>query len=131
MKQPKTKPKLQDESELKFFYDFLYQYENDENHKGYNSRYLNKELRSILKHKQKSIKKPNEKNIILYSGGSVVADFLRHLRNVFAHCNIESVNEKMIFVFYDEYKGKCTMYGKIDKSLFYKLMKEIEKTRRQ
>lgn len=119
------------EDELQFFYNFLFQYENDVNHKGYNSRYLNKELRSLLDNKQKNIKKPKETNLILYTGKTVIADFLRHLRNAVAHCNIQSDSQKASFVLYDEDRsGKCSMYGIINKAVFYKLLSEINKTRK-
>ena len=123
--------KLKNE-ELQFFYDFLYQYEKDENHKGYNSRYLSKDIRAVLSYNQKDIKKSKETNLILYTGKTVISDFLRHLRNAFAHCNIQSNSQKSYFVLYDEDRGgKCSMYGNINKAVFYKLISEINKTRKQ
>ena len=129
MKYQKSK---HENDELLFFYGFLYQYEKDANHKGYNSRYLSKDLRAVIDNHQKDIKKNKSNNLILYTGKTVVADFLRHLRNAVAHCNIQSVTEKNTFILYDEDRsGKCTMYGSINKPLFYKLISEINKTRRQ
>ena len=127
----KQKFKMENE-ELRFFYEFLYQYEKDDSHKGYNSRYLSKDLRTVLSNKQKDIKRFKETNLILYTGNTVIADFLRHLRNAFAHCNIQSNSQKASFVLYDEDKsGKCTMYGNVNKAVFYKLISEINKTRKQ
>jgi len=127
MKEKKSKL---DNNELQFFYDFLFQYENDKSHKGYNSRYLSKELRAVLVNDQKSIKKSKETNRVLYTGKTVIADFLRHLRNSFAHCYIQSNNSKSLFVLYDKDRsGKCSMYGVVNKAVLYNLIREINKTR--
>jgi len=127
----KLKSKLEGD-EVLLFYDFLYQYEKDSNHKGYNSRYLSKELRKVLMNNQKDIHKSQNTNAILYTGKTVIADFLKHLRNSFAHCYIQSNSQKACFVLYDEDRsGKCSMYGIVNKALLYKLLKEINKTRKQ
>lgn len=126
----RTKSKLIDD-ELVYFYELLYEYESDDNHKGYNSRFLSKDLRSVLKNKQSSIKEPKTRNTILYSGSSVIKDFLRHLRNAVAHCNVKSIDSTNTFEFYDEYQGRCTMAGSVSKTIFYQLIKEIRKTRKQ
>lgn len=130
MKQKRTKIRLEND-EVIFFYDVLYNYENEENHKGYSIRYLSKELRSKidLKGKQTNITAPKAKNTLYYNGKTVIADLLRHVRNAFAHCNIGS--SKNSFSFYDEYQGRCTMAGTMDKAIFYNLIKEINKTRKQ
>ena len=132
MKQNRVKTCLE-EDEAFFFYKILYQYENEENHKGYDIRYLSKELRSIIdsKGKGKNITKPKTKNTICYTGSTVIADFLRHIRNAFAHCNIGSSKSSLTFSFYDEYQGRCTMSGSMDKAVFYNLIKEIKKTRKK
>lgn len=117
--------------ELSFFYDFLFQYESDINHKGFNAHKLSKELRKVLANSQKNIRKPKDSNLILYTGKYVIRDFLRHLRNFEAHCNVQSVSHKNIFILYDEDKeGKCSMFGQINKAILYKLIKEINKTRK-
>ncbi len=127
----KTQKSKLDNKELQFFYDFLYQYETDVNHKGYNSRYLSKDLRKILNNKQKVIKKSKETNFILYKGKTVIADFLKHVRNSFAHCNIQSSSQKNSFLLYDEDNSrKCSMYGNINKAVFYNLINEINKARK-
>ncbi len=131
MKQKRTKTRL-DKEEMDFFYQILYQYENEENHKGYNLRYLSKDLRSKinLKGKQTNITAPKAKNTLYYSGSTVIADLLRHVRNAFAHCNIGSSKNSLTFTFYDEYQGRCTMAGSMDKAIFYSLISEINKTRK-
>lgn len=122
--------KLENE-ELLFFYDLLYKYEKDNNHKGYDSRYLSKDLRAVLSNNQKDIKKSKETNLILYTGKTVIADFLRHLRNAIAHCYIQSSPQKASFLLYDEDRsGKCLMYGSVNKAVFYKLINEINKIRK-
>lgn len=131
MKQKRSKTRL-DPNEADFFYEILFQYENDVNHKGYNIRYLSKELRSKidLKGKQTNITAPKTKNTLYYTGSTVIADLLRHVRNSFAHCNIGSTKDALTFTFYDEYQGRCTMAGSMDKAIFYTLIKEINKTRK-
>ncbi|MBQ4483410.1 MAG: hypothetical protein II934_00155 [Prevotella sp.] len=131
MRQKRTKICLED-GELSFFYKILYQYESDSHHKGYDLRYLSKELRSMinLKGKQTNITTPKTKNTLFYTGNTVIADFLRHVRNAFAHCNIGSSKNSLTFSFYDEYQGKCTMDGSMDKAIFYRLIKEINNTRK-
>lgn len=132
MKNKMTRTKLAG-TELSFFYEILYQYENEENHKGYDIRFLSKELRSKinLESKQKNITKPKTKNTICYNGNTVIADLLRHIRNAFAHCNISTTNNSLTFSFYDEYQGRCTMSGSMDKAIFYNLIKEINNTRKR
>lgn len=131
MKQKRAKTHLEPE-EIKFFYDILYQYEKEEHHKGYDIRYLSRELRSKidLKGKQTNITAPKAKNALYYNGSTIIADLLRHVRNAFAHCNIGSTNSSLTFTFYDEYQGHCTMAGSMDKAIFYSLIKEINKTRK-
>lgn len=132
MKQKRTKYHLE-AKEMEFFYKILYQYENEENHKGYNLRFLSRELRSkiVLKGKQTNITAPKSKNTLYYNGSTVIADLLRHIRNAFAHCNISSSKNSSSFSFHDEYQGHCTMAGTMDKAIFYSLIKEINKTRKQ
>jgi len=117
-------------SELSFFYDILYQYENEADHKGYNYYALDKDFRQKieLSYKQKNIVKHNRKNTICYTGNTKISDLIRHIRNSFSHGNILSDTHQ--FTFYDEYGGKCTMYGKMDKPLFFRLIKELNKTRK-
>lgn len=118
--------------ELRFFYDFLFQYESDINHKGFNARKLSKDLRKVLANSQKNIRKPKDSNLILYTGKTVIRDFLRHLRNAVAHCNVQYISNKNSFILYDEDKeGKCSMYGQINKALLYKLIDVIYKTRKK
>lgn len=65
---------------------------------------------------------------MLYTGNSVVVDLMRHLRNAFAHCYIKDTGKE--FLFYDQHSGNCTMDGRMDKPIFYKLIKELNRTRR-
>lgn len=132
MRQKRTKTCLET-GEVSFFYEILYQYEHEDNHKGYDLRYLSKELRSkiVLKGKQNNVTTPKTHNTLFYTGKTVIADLLRHIRNAFAHCYIETTNNSLTFSFYDEYQGSCTMAGSMDKALFYKLIKEIRNTRKK
>ena len=104
----------------------------EDNHNGYDIRRVDKTIRSMisLNHKQKNVTTPKTKNTINYKGSVVIPDLLRHIRNAFAHCNIGSVKGSMVFTFFDEYNGTCSMSGSMDKALLYKLIKEIKKTRK-
>lgn len=117
--------------EVELFYSILSQYENEKNHKGYNYSRIDKALQAIIKLeiKKSPIVKPKENNTVYYTGSLKAADFLRHVRNSFAHCNIISNNNANTFSFYDEYQGYCTMSGCINKPLFCKLIKEFKNTR--
>ena len=78
--------------ELSFFYDFLFQYESDINHKGFNAHKLSNELRKVLANSQKNIRKPKDSNLILYTGKYVIRDFLRHLRNTVCHSGDDAIS---------------------------------------
>ena len=58
---------------------------------------------------------------------------LYHVRNAFAHGNIESVdNDKMFLIKdYSDRKNRqvCNMYAKIEKEKFYRLINAIEKSK--
>ena len=117
--------------EIECFYNILSQYESETNHKGYNYSRIDKTLQAKinLEIKKSPITNPKEKNTIYYTGSLKAADFLRHVRNAFAHCNIISDDNSMTYFFYDEYKGLCTMIGSMNKTLFKKLIKELKDTR--
>lgn len=52
---------------------------------------------------------------------------IRHLRNSFAHANLEMKNGKFIFRDKDQY-GNITLYGEIEKNMFYEfIIKGVEK----
>lgn len=131
MKQP-PKHIITKENEIEFFYNILSQYESESNHKGYNYSRIEKVLQEKiqLELKKTPIVKPKEKNSFYYSGSSKAADFLRHVRNAFAHCNIFSDDTANTFSLYDEFRGECTMSGSMSKPLFYKLIKQLKDTRK-
>ena len=124
----KVKQKLGEE-EIQVFYNILCQYEMEENHNGYNITKIDKELKkkTNLNYKQKIVKHPATRNTINYKGDRVAGDLLRHVRNAFAHCNIRSTNKE--FYFYDECRNVVTKDGRMDKAVFYQLIKEINKTK--
>lgn len=118
-------------NEVEFFYSILSQYESEKNHKGYNYSRIDKGLQAKISLflKTSPIAKPKDNNTIYYTGHTKVASLLKHVRNSFAHCNITSDDKENTFSFYDEYNGLCTMSGSMDKTLFKKLIYEINKTR--
>lgn len=119
-------------SERDFFYDLLAKYESESNHKGYNYSRVDKGLQAKVNlecKKKVPVNKPKDMNTFYFTGNSKSADFLRHIRNAFAHCNIYSNDNMATFSIYDEHQGKCTMDGSMNKADLYKLIKEIYKTR--
>ena len=119
----KVKQKL-GKRDLQTFYDILSQYEMEENHNGYSITKIDKELKkkTNLNYKQKIVRHPTTRNTISYKGDRVAGDLLRHVRNAFAHCNIRSTDKE--FYFYDESRNVVTMDGRMDKAVFYQLIKE-------
>lgn len=123
----KDKRKLQGD-ELTFFYNILYQHESEGNHNGFKLRKLPKNLRQVLCPSAGNISKSNELNKV-YFVGKTAADFLRHIRNSFAHCNIQYDKKKNSYVLSDEYRKKCTMYGQIEKEILENIITILNKTR--
>lgn len=119
-----------DEDNIQYFYSILSKYEMEDNHRGYNiSRIDNKLKKKItLKNKAKNITPQKTKNTILFTGKTVASDLLRHIRNAFAHCFIVDTGKE--FLFYDKNRfSKCSMDGRMDKAIFYQLIKELNNTR--
>ena len=117
--------------EIACFYSILSQYESETIHKGYNYSRIDKDLQAKinLELKKSPIVKPKENNTIYYTGNLKALDLFRHVRNAFAHCCIISDDNGMTYSFYDEYQGKCTMAGSMNKTLFKKLIKQLKDTR--
>ena len=121
---------LSDE-EIKYFAKLMLRYESKikKDPKGYNFRKLTKFLRKnniTLDYKTKPTDyNGNEKNTIIFSSkGSKCVNFIRHIRNAFAHNNITKV--KNTYQLYDEDKKIPTMKGSIGTNLLKKLIAEIE-----
>ena len=121
---------LSDE-EIMYFAKLMLRYESKikKDSNGYNIRKLTKFLQKNnikLDHKTKPANyNRNDKNTIVFSShGSTCVDFIRHIRNAFAHNNIQKV--KNIYQLYDEYKKSPTMVGSIGINLLKKLIAEIE-----
>lgn len=123
--------------ELKYFYDLLFRYETEicENKTGY--RIKDKELTKFLKGKNVKLKYKNvdkiqehdEKNTIYFtSNTSVCFDFIRHVRNSFAHCLL--LKEKNNYIIQDKYKKKYTMYGMIGQNLLKELIEKMESSKK-
>ncbi|MBQ8050384.1 MAG: hypothetical protein IJ197_02250 [Bacteroidaceae bacterium] len=125
----RQKHRLKD-TEVPFFYNIMYRYEVEER-KGYNFSQIDKGIRSIinLNNNQKSVSGIIPTNTICYSGGSKSVDFLRHIRNAFAHCNIISDDTKDVYTFYDEWHNQCTMKGSMNRNVFHKLINAIFETK--
>lgn len=119
------------DEEIMYFAKLMLRYESKikKDPNGYNIRKLAKFLQRnniTLVHKTKPANfNGNEKNTVVFSShGSACVDFIRHIRNAFAHNNIQKV--KNTYQLYDEYKKSPTMKGSIGTNLLKKLIAEIE-----
>ena len=122
--------------ELLFFTKLMLRYETEikPNSKGYGI--TNKELTRFLRSEGITLdyrKKPElyqgEKNTVVFSSsGSRCVDFIRHVRNAFAHGLI--VKQGNTYELTDIYRKHLTMRGRIGVNLLRELIEKIEATRK-
>lgn len=126
-----------EDNEVLYFYNLLYILERETQYDGFNIQRIDKNLKRTVHLnsdfiKDRSIPKPSVKNTINFRGRrQKTKQFLKHIRNSFAHGLIESRGNA--FYFLDMPSGKnpekdATMQGCMSKITFYKLMKAIVKT---
>lgn len=97
----------------------------------------NKQLKSFIQKKNINLKweklsnnpfkKKQDDNTITFSkGNNFIADLLCHLRNAFAHLNIE-IDKNGDYLLADYYrKGKLNMKGRISPQLLFELIDQIK-----
>ena len=122
------------DKEIVYFYKLLYRYEKIicKNPKGFKYNKIKKFVKehSINLDYTNPVKEHEEKNKIIFTQHiSVCACFIRHIRNAFAHGSIKKEKNFYTIIDYDKKYKKQTMYGKINKELLPKLIKEMESTR--
>lgn len=125
------------DKELLFFSKLMLRYETEikSNPKGYDikSKELTRFLRAngiTLDYKNKPELYRGEKNTVVFrSHGSRCVDFLRHVRNAFAHGLV--VKQKNWYEFSDFYRKQLTMKGCIGVNLLKELIEKIEATRKR
>lgn len=65
----------------------------------------------------------------------ICRSILNHVRNAFAHGNIQSIENDTVFLIQDYSDGRnrttCNMLGIINKQYFYELIDAMEKTRKK
>lgn len=125
------------DKEVLYFYNLLFRYETQicKDPKGY--RYHKKEVEKFLRkhaiqleYKTKNIQMHNEKNTIYFTyNTSICVDFIRHVRNAFAHGLLSK--EKNNYIIQDLYKRKYTAYGRISQKLLPELISVLENTKKQ
>lgn len=123
--------------ELLFFTKLMLRYETEikSNPKGYDIK--SKELTRFLRAKGITLdykKRPElyrgEKNTVVFSShGSRCVDFIRHVRNAFAHGLV--VKQGNTYELSDIYRKQLTMKGSIGMNLLKELITKIEATRKQ
>lgn len=110
---------------------FLYERELRNNRTGFNLNKIKKFLheKSIALIYNGNVVEQTKKNTIAFSSSiSVCFDFIRHVRNAFAHAQI--IKEKNSYILIDIKNGKeLTMHGSINKELLPKLIDEMLNTR--
>ena len=121
--------------ELLFFTKLMLRYETEikPNPKGYGitNKELTRFLRSegiTLDYKKKPELYQGEKNTVVFSSsGSRCVDFIRHVRNAFAHGLI--VKQGNTYELTDISRKRLTMRGRIGVNLLRELIEKIEATR--
>ncbi len=114
--------------DLLFFSKLMLRYEKDIKKKkalGYNIK--NKEICKFLKSKAITLDRKTkpyvhcEKNYIVYTSyESACVDLIRHIRNAFAHGQIQI--DKNCYLLEDYYKNKLSMYGRINTKYLIELL---------
>lgn len=119
--------------DLVFFYSILYQYERENNHKGYNYTKIDKTLRNSIhidnktKTKKPVFTMPNSINTIVLNSRSICVPLLTHLRHALAHACIRK--EGNDYVINENCNKKCKICGRVNASTFKKYIKAMVNTR--
>lgn len=124
--------------EIEFFYKILYKYEH-ESLAGYQDKEVEKMIGSKVafddKHKDGENITTEKKNCLQFPFRKYICrSILNHVRNAFAHGNIQSIENDSAFLIQDYSDGKkrstCNMLGIINKKDLYELIDVMEKTRK-
>lgn len=125
------------ESEILYFYDFLYEYEHGIL-KGYNEKKFLKKVANLVgiddQHEKGGNITTSIDNCLQFSpyGQTKCMGILYHVRNAFAHGNLYSINNDSEFLILDysdkKKRLKCNMLGKIEKQRFYDMISAMKST---
>lgn len=123
------------DKELIYFSRLMLRYEAEikKDSKGFSI----KKLKPFLQKKQITLDYKNKvetyndaKNTIVFANdGSACVSFIRHIRNAFAHNQIQKVKNE--YLLSDKYRNKPTMSGRIGVNLLKALIAEMENTRKR
>lgn len=124
--------------EIEFFYNLLYKYEH-ESHAGFQDKEVEKLICSKValddKHKDSENITIEKKNCLQFPYRKYrCRSILNHVRNAFAHGNIQSIENDSAFLiqdYSDRNRTTCNMLGIINKKDFYELIYTMEKTRKK
>lgn len=126
------------ESEILFFYNLLFKYEH-ESKAGYKDDEVEEQMGDMVQldanYKDGDNITDEQMNCLKFSPyrKNKCWAILRHIRNAFAHGNIQSVEGDTAFLIKDysdrSKRSKCNMLAKIDKQIFYNLISTIEEVR--
>ena len=125
--------------EIAYFYELLYKYEYD-SRAGYQDDKLDTSVDADVslddKHQKNdniTVSIDNTLQFTPYYNNKCWA-ILYHVRNAFAHGNIQSVDNDNSFLIQDfsdkKKRQKCNMLAKIEKTKFYDLIKAIESAKK-
>ena len=125
--------------EIVFFYNLLFRYEH-ETLAGYKDDDVMRVIGSKIviddNHTDDEILSYVKDNCIQYAyRKNKCRAILRHIRNAFAHGNIQSTEKYSVFIMkdYDDpsKRKKCNMLAKVNKGYFYELIDAMESTRKK
>lgn len=125
------------EKEIFQLYDLLYLYESKikDDPKGYNwkTKEINqfkKENHIVFDMKSEVISYSKDNTILFSSNKSHCISFIRHIRNAFAHGLISKESNNILLI-QDRYRGKLTMYGRIESRLLFQFIELIKKQKQK
>lgn len=126
--------------EIEYFYNLLFKYEHEPSYAGYQDARVLDAIGSKIEiddNHEDDENIINEKNncIQYHRRRYKCRAILRHVRNAFAHGNIQSVDNDSAFLIkdYDDPQGrtKCNMLAKAKKDYLYELIDVMESTRKK
>ena len=124
--------------EIFFFYNLVFKYEH-ESHAGYQDDKVVEEIGSEVvfdyNHRNGECITKEMDNVLKFTlyHNNLCWAILYHIRNSFAHGNLQSVDNDTFFLIKDfsdkSVRKKCNMLGKIEKNKLYRLIDIIEQKR--
>lgn len=122
------------ETDLTFLYDILYQFEKENEHKGYDYYKIEKQIRDSIainnrtKTRNVVFAMPINANTIVINCRGICVPLLTHLRHALAHACIERVGDE--YIINQQYNPKCKICGRVNVSTFKVFINAMIATRK-